>query len=200
METSSFTRKLNSEANEITREVIQLFSRLSETQMNWKSSAGKWSIGQVIDHVNKSNTFYLHEIEKILHAGKLKSDKRSKVRGGMFGVFALRALEPGNNRKRKTHPLFQPSSDILDNSVVDQFVYSQQRLSFYLDILADFDLTSAKVSSPSNRLIRFRIGDFLSLIITHEKRHLLQAKNIFNSVNFPMHEFIEIPLGALSYY
>ena len=185
MNTTEFTRNLIAQADLITSDISAIGEEMDLVQFNWKPNPGKWSAGQVIDHVNKANKYYLKELDKILIEGKLKPAGNKKMRSGILGSIALNAIDPENKKKHKSHQLFEPGEESISKDVLKEFSEIQEVLSQYLEMLAAFDLSSAKVSSPANRLIRFRVGDFLSLIITHEKRHLLQIKNLMATAEFP---------------
>ncbi|HSW54918.1 MAG TPA: DinB family protein, partial [Ignavibacteriaceae bacterium] len=54
---------------------IKSFSYLSETQFNWKPQADKWSVGECISHLVKTNNLYLTKIESIFTLAAFGAEK-----------------------------------------------------------------------------------------------------------------------------
>jgi hypothetical protein len=57
----------------------------------------------------------------------------------------------------------------------------------YMRATEDLDLEKIIISSPVTNLITYSLMDAYRIIITHEKRHLLQAIRVSEMDGFPMH-------------
>src|SRR5436190_1103343 len=92
-------------------------------------SAGKWSVAQVLEHLNSYGRYYLPAIEKSLQSNK------PPVRyftPGWFGNYFPKIMKPsadGRIRHKMSSPKdHRPANDLDINSVVNDFMDQQQRL------------------------------------------------------------------------
>ena len=55
-------------------ETLALLDGLDQQQLDYRPAAGKWSAGEIVDHLLKADAFYLRELEELLRrarAGRL---------------------------------------------------------------------------------------------------------------------------------
>ncbi len=84
-------------------------------------------------------------------------------------------------RKFKTPKVFAPKDVDVGPGVVAAFLEQQREIERVLEAAEGVDLMRIKVTSPASRLIRFRLGDALRLMVEHEKRHVLQAIRVLDT-------------------
>lgn len=161
-----------------------LISSLSIAQLTWKPAAKTWSILQCFEHLYTVNQLYMGKIEGAIQNAS-DEDGLERFRPSWFGRKFIDFQRPESKRKVKTLKLFKPAVTDQDVTVVAQFMAQQKDL---LNLIVEADqcnLNKVKLSSPATRLIRFSLGEALTLLVIHEQRHLLQAQNLQLHINFP---------------
>lgn len=54
-----------------------------------------------------------------------------------------------------------------------------------LEKLKNIDLQKIKIVSLFSNFIKYNLGDSMEMIVSHDQRHLLQAKNVMKMKDFP---------------
>lgn len=177
---------LISAANEITNETRAVFGNLSAQQLNWKPDASQWSVAQCIDHLLTSNAAYSPIFETVLNGEKKNTIWESlPVLPAVWGNMLIKALDPKSTRKLKAPKIFHPSSSSIDQAVIPRFIDQQSQIIQYLKASEDLDLEKIIISSPVTRFITYSLMDAYRIIVTHEKRHILQATRVREMAGFP---------------
>lgn len=166
-----------------TVEFHQLFGELSSEKLNWKPNPTTWSIAQNIDHLIVINKSYFPIL------AELKSGKYQLPFLGRFGFVVsflgkliLNAVEPSRKKKTKTFSIWEPSESYVSVNIIEQFSNHQKELK--REILAAKDLIKkgSVISSPANKNIVYKLETAFDVIVTHEQRHLEQAKEVFSQL------------------
>jgi len=170
----------------ITKKVQAEFGRLSAAQLNWKPAEDKWSIGQCLDHLIKTNQQYFPLFEAISQGRKKKSFWGS-LPGlpGFWGRMMLKGLAASSNKKFKAPAVFKPSSSNIPGSIVSDFVQHQQELTRLIKATATVNHDKTIVTSPVSPVITYSLKDCVNICAIHEERHYLQAKRVIQQKNFP---------------
>lgn len=159
------------------------FGILSEEEINFKPSPAVWSIAQVIDHLIKINSSYFPVLDKIA-AGTYKKPFTGKfpflVR--FFGKMILESVSPDRRKKIKTFPVWEPSKSNI-SVVMNRFLESQELLKSKIDLCRNFMDNHTVISSPANRIIVYTLDAAVEIILSHEERHFLQAKELLDIRN-----------------
>lgn len=146
--------------------------------------AGKWSIAQVLEHLNGYNRFYLAAIEKALNNSTQQAPRTYKA--GWFGDYFTRLMEPrpdGSLPKKMSAPApynFGPELDA--EQVLNEFREGQRQLLSLLDKARTADLGGIKVPISISRLIKLKLGDVFRFVIAHQLRHFLQIDRVKQQV------------------
>ncbi len=95
-----------------------------------------------------------------------------------LGKLILKAVEPSRKKKTKTFSIWEPSESNISDDILAQFSNHQKELK--REILAAKDLVKqgAVISSPANKNIVYKLETAFDVIVTHEQRHLEQAKEV----------------------
>lgn len=165
--------------NAITATVQSEFGHLSADQLNWKPHPGKWSIAQVLDHLIVINGTYFPILES-LKAGTFKKPflGRFPFVYNFFGNFILRSAHPNNRRKTNTYRMWEPSSSTIAPDIIDRFARHQQTLIEEIRSCTPFLEKNTVIHSPLSRVIPYRLEQAFEIMVTHEKRHLNQAREV----------------------
>jgi hypothetical protein len=141
---------------------------------------GKWSIAQVLEHLNGYNRFYLDVIEKGLKNNNYPSKQSYKA--GWFGDYFTKMMQPrkdgtiGNKMSAPKAYNFGPDLDV--ERVLNEFRRGQQQLLALLENARKADLGRIKVPISISKLIKLKLGDVFRFVIAHQLRHFQQINRV----------------------
>src|SRR5437588_1241606 len=173
-------------ANAIADETLAGFGDLTAQQLNWKPSADRWSVAQCCDHLVTANEAVFPIFEKVLSGEKKNTFWESLPwLPSFWGKMLIKAVAPESARKLKAPKIFHPSNSTVDGAIIRRFIDQQNQVIRYMKTTKDLDLEKIKISSPVTNLIAYSLMDAYRIIITHEKRHFLQAMRVSEMDGFP---------------
>ncbi len=177
---------LYQDAVEVLHASEALFASLTPVQLTWKPARRTWSILQCFEHMLKTNALYMERLQSAITEGTVsKAEAVAPFQPSRLGKFFIDAMRPENRFRKKTFGVFKPAAEATDLTVTSRFVEQQRQLLALIKKADQCDLNGVKLQSPASRLIRFSIGEALTLLVVHEQRHLLQAQNIQLLTGFP---------------
>ncbi len=170
----------------ISKKVQAEFGRLSGAQLNWKPAEDKWSIGQCLDHLIKTNQQYFPIFEAVSQ-GRKKKTFWEMLPGmpGIWGKMLLKSLDPSSEKKNKSPAIFRPTNSNVPESIVTDFVRHQQELTQLIKATDTVNHEKTIVTSPASPIITYSLKDCVNICAVHEERHFLQAKRVLKQKNFP---------------
>ncbi len=170
--------------NSETQRAEQLLSKLTDDQLNLSPAAGKWSIGELVDHLVTTNSTYF-DVLRLIGEGVYSNPSFLwlKFVPKILGKVIIKSITPETTRKTKTVPVFYPRSNKHSGQIIQDFKASQDVLISLVEKMTDLNLERIWIRSPASGLILYTVKDVLSLILNHEKRHLGQAEEIFAKFN-----------------
>lgn len=171
--------------DQITREFVSEFGHLNAEDLNWKPSPDVWSIAQNMHHLIVINETYYPVLKSVRDRtyqmpwiGKIGFMVRWMER------VILQSVQPDRRKKMKTFPLWQPSSSAFGREIIAQFHAHQEGLKKLISESDDLLQQGTLISSPANKNIIYRLEMAFEIIITHEQRHLEQARELSRLKNF----------------
>ena len=166
-----------------TAEFSQLFDGLTEQELNWKASEDRWSIAQNMDHVITINESYFPQINSI-RSGDYQTPFIGKFNfvTSFLGKAILKAVNPDRKKKMKTFTIWEPSSSQISGDIVKRFKQHQEELKGIIEMSSDLLSNNAVISSPANKNIVYKLETAFDIIVTHELRHLEQAKEVLGEI------------------
>lgn len=169
------------ELKRITGLFKEKFGSLSESQINLKSNSNSWSIGQIIEHIIKTNETYYPILEQLENGTyKVPTIGKLKFITNFFGKLIHNTVEPLRKRKVKTFPIWQPSLSNIGIDIFKKFEKHQLEMESFLERCEKFIAKGAVISSPANRIIVYKLDKAIDIIIAHEQRHYNQAVETFD--------------------
>ncbi len=162
----------------------RLGTTLSEGQLTWKPAPDVWSVADCFEHLRKTDALYCALLPDALGRAKPGSGPyRPSWFNGKFIDFA----SPGSSFKLPAPKAFRPVSTgpSAPPDALDGFLDQQ---AIVLDLLRRADgrnLNTGRFPSPVLSLLRFSVGEGLTLIVRHEQRHLGQASRLTERADFP---------------
>jgi hypothetical protein len=173
------TDKWLSEIDKTTIEFKNEFGGLSNEQLNWKPNESSWSIAQVIEHLDVTSASYYSVIQSIRDGSyKLPLTGKMTFLVNFFGRFILTAVKPETKRNIKTLPVWEPAKSNISGDILGKFAAEQEKLKQCITSNKDLVEKKTRISSPANRNIVYNLSDAFEIIVTHQRRHLEQARRI----------------------
>ncbi len=180
------TKQILRSLQEDTQQTIHLARKLmdlTDTELNRYPAPGKWSIVQIIEHLNSYNRYYLPQIENVLRdAGRKAVPHNPLFHPGFFGNYFTKMMQPSQDGvKGKTYkaPKDHIPPPCLDSvKVMEEFIRQQHRLAEFLQKGMDTDIGRLKVPVSISRFIKLKLGDTFRFLIAHQQRHFMQIEAI----------------------
>jgi uncharacterized damage-inducible protein DinB len=145
--------------------------------------AGKWSIAQVLEHLNGYNRFYLTEIKKALEVTTVSTSPVFK--SGWIGNYFTNLMQPRENgtlaKKMSSPKEYNFPPDLDAGRVVQEFIEGQQKLLVLLDNACNADM-GKRVPISISKWIKLKLGDTFRFLIAHQVRHFMQISRVRTAV------------------
>jgi len=165
--------------NKTTNDFKKTFESLTDDQMNWKPNKQTWSIAQNIDHLIVINKSYFPILNSI-RQGNYKTPFIGKFNfiTNFLGKSLLKAVQPTTKKKTKTFPIWEPTQNTELTDILNEFEKHQEDLKLQIENSGDLLKKETVISSPANKNIVYKLKTAFDIIVTHEQRHLEQAKEV----------------------
>ena len=164
------------------REIIlasEKLQKLPASLLAQPPAPGKWSIAQVLAHLNFYARQYMEAIEKKLHLHQTKP--AIAFHPGWFGNYFTNLMKPGAgnsiSKKMKSPKNAEPEQQPDAAKELQVFLMHQHHLLNLLQVAKSADLQAMRIPTTLTKLIRLRLGDTFRFLIAHEQRHLVQIEN-----------------------
>ena len=169
------------------RDVEALVRGLSDAQLNWRPSDGRWSIAECIEHLTVTGTLYLAPLDRAIDHGTQRALFGGRdYQPGWFDRWMIGQMEPPPRRKMRAPGKIRPPQRVAAAvQVIAEFSAVQRALIERVRRATALDLTRVKLRSPIVPLLRMSLGTWLGFILAHERRHLWQARQVRQELRFP---------------
>lgn len=160
-------------------------------KLNYCPEEGKWSVAQVLEHLNAYNRYYLPAIERSMV--QISKDTSAWFVPGFWGNYFTNMMMPKNvyevKNKMKAMKSYTPAKGLNVESVFREFFQHQNKILQLLDVAKRRNMNSIKIPISITKLIRFKLGDTFRFLIAHEQRHMIQARNAVKAVGVATDRF-----------
>lgn len=157
------------------------FRQLPIALLRQRPDPKRWSVLEVIEHMNLSGRVYFRGLQKVF------ADQRSSLRyaaefqPGRWGDLFTKGLQPGSNGKiswkMRTMGMFEPrTAHTKGLASLDEFETMLRGSMELLDQARSRGLDGAKVTSTLGPILRFKVGDAFRFPLAHQERHMLQIE------------------------
>jgi hypothetical protein len=175
--------KLAEEFEQMKMDAAEFLSIVSDKEFNKSPDGKKWSIAECIDHLIVTGYDYTNMFEEGL---KIAVEKNLRSNGpfkySWFAKKFISSVEPPPKLKLKAPKKWRPGSKINKRKATAAFLQLQDRWVDLINKSAGLDISEIKLPSPATKLIKFSSFEILGVNSAHQRRHLLQAKNVKNKL------------------
>ncbi|HET7462440.1 MAG TPA: DinB family protein [Longimicrobium sp.] len=173
----------------IRHETAELTDGITDARFNWVPAPGRWSVGQVVNHLNIAGGSYADRLEPLLDGARARGARdRGDYRPSWVGGMLVRSMEPPPRRRFKAPSIWRPAEPgpALDRAAeLARWHALHDRIEALIRSAEGLDLRRIRLASPVSRLIRMNAGDALNLVLTHERRHLYQLRKVTEEAGYP---------------
>ena len=144
----------------------------------------KWSVAQVLEHLNFYSRFYITAIEQKLHLNQ--SGPNRDFTPGWLGNYFTKLMKPTAEKtiasKMKAPANAVPSAQPDATAVLTEFISHQHHLLNLLQIARTANLEYNRIPTSLTKFIKLKLGDTFRFFIAHEQRHFLQIENTLKQI------------------
>jgi hypothetical protein len=177
--------RLFSEFDDADARATALAKTLTPEQLNWRPGPGIWSVGQCLEHLCIANDLYLPAISKALAAPRPAIVQ--EITPGWFGRWFIRNyIEPSAGTRRARAPKQIAPGAQIDAAILQRFLGSNEQVREVIRRASACDVNRVRFRNPFIPVIHFTVGTGLEILSKHQRRHLLQAERVRESVEFPV--------------
>jgi len=173
---TDFIIQLETEVEEQLKEVIEIFQNLPEDLLLQPAADGGWNIAECFAHLNTYAEYYLPRIEKVLDQA-LPIDESLVYKHSFLGRYFINMMDPSRG-KRKYKAMQKHRPIELDNAhaIISQFIQHMEYMLMLIKKARDKNLLRKSVTTSLSAWIKMNSGDAILFVLTHNKRHMEQAK------------------------
>jgi hypothetical protein len=169
---------------DIKRSAQDLLEGLTPTQLGWKPTPERWSIGQCVQHLNLSDERALKAIDRMIDEARTRElYAHGPFKYRFLERLLIRFLEPPYRMRGKAVPALQPVDDLRKEEVLARFLTLQDDLIQRMRSANGLDLKAVRHMSPAK--IAVSLGGWFEFLTAHDRRHLWQAQQVRQHPQFP---------------
>lgn len=162
---------------------VNTFKTVDPASFNKQPAVGKWSVAQVLEHLNSYNRYYLPELDKVISkgiSGHIGFDPVFKA--GLFGNYFTKMMQPdvdGKIANKMQAPKDHRPLESMDiDKVLNEFIQGEKKLLNILTESSKTNIGKLKVPISISRFIKLKAGDTFRFLIAHQQRHFVQIHNV----------------------
>lgn len=157
------------------KEVIEVFQNLPEDLLLQPADDHGWSIAECFAHLNTYAEYYLPRIEKVLDQA-LPIDESRAYKHSFLGRYFINMMDP--DRGKKKYKATKRHRPIVDNphAIISKFIQYLEYILLLIKKARGKNLLRKSITTSLSAWIKINSGDAILFVLTHNKRHLEQAK------------------------
>lgn len=176
--------KLLQHSNEMKNHIKEI-SDLDPAVLNWKEKEDKWSVIEVIGHLNKVFDIYLDNFrEAIESAPQLNGNEEAPMQRTLLGRLSIYSNKPKERKRKfkmKTFSFFQPAHDQeKTEATIKEFLDNKEQFNELIRQARLKNLKGVKVPTALGNKVRFYIPECFEFILAHEERHMVQIDDVLS--------------------
>jgi len=171
-----------------TRQIILQANQLLQippAALQQQPALEKWSVAQVLEHLNIYSRHYIIAIEQKLHLNQ--SGPNISFSPGWLGNYFTKLMKPKADnsigKKMKAPKNAIPSTQPDAANMLQEFIQHQHHLLNLLQIAKSASLDYIRIPTTLSKLISLKLGDTFRFFIAHEQRHFVQIQQTLTAIN-----------------
>lgn len=182
MKTSEFLQEVDEHIEGLVNRLKKAVDDLNDDQLNWSPEKGRWSIGQILEHLALSNRHYITLTSYALgNANEHKADP--ELRHTKVGSLLIKAAGPGTNTPVPMP--FKPDEKHYHHDIVERVIREHEIFRKYIAKSKGRDICSLTFGNPLMPAAKMNVADAYRLVDVHGDRHVRQIEEVRNMPGFP---------------
>ena len=181
---NALLENLQADTRQIILQANQLL-QLPSAALQQQPVPEKWSVAQVLEHLNIYSRHYVNAIEQKLHLNQ--TEPNVSFSPGWLGNYFTNLMKPKADntiaKKMKAPKNSIPSTQPDAAKMLQEFIQYQHQLLNLLQIAKSANLEHIRIPTTLSKLISLKLGDTFRFFIAHEQRHFLQIQNTLTANN-----------------
>ena len=182
----SYFEHLLERSNKIKNRIVNEVASMDQEQLTRKESPKKWSVIEVVDHLNKVYDVYLDNFKKELDAAPRLDGQVQKYQRTLLGRLSVYTNKPKGAKRKfkmKTFDFFYPTTEIDCDKILTEFAKKKELFNSYLKEARLKDLNGVKMPTALGDKMKFYISECFDFLLAHEERHLVQIEGVLDRVS-----------------
>lgn len=156
---------------------------LAAEQITWRPEPDVWGVADCFEHLRKMEKAYVRGLADAVERAE-PGDAPFRPRWLARQFIALNGPDP--KLKLPTPPAARPKTEgSASADAIGRFLDQQAEVAGFVRAADGKNLNTGRFASPFSRLLRFSLGEGLTLLVRHEQRHLGQARRVIERPGFP---------------
>ncbi len=164
---------------------------LSPEQFNWRPETGRWSIGECIGHLNIVNAGDLAPLRAAIESGRARGlTGEGQYRYGYLSRKFIASMDVPVKNKFKAPKSYLPPGNAEPETAIAEYARVGAELRKLAVSANGLNLARVKTEMPAlprplRLFVKMALGARLTLLTTHDRRHLWQAEQVRRHDRFP---------------
>lgn len=162
-----------------------------QNKLVYSQDKSKWSVVQILEHLNAYNRHYLPLMEKNLSVVTPTHDEWFTP--GFWGEKFTKMMKPTNvyqiKNKMKAMKAYSFPNSLNVDTVLKEFLAHQDTWLKLLETAKGRDLNAIRIPITLTTLVKLKVGDMFRFLIAHEQRHMIQARNTLKEMGVTTDRF-----------
>ncbi|WP_207511989.1 DinB family protein [Longitalea luteola] len=159
---------------------LAYLKQLPVSQLTQQPAPGRWSVAQVLEHLNTYGRYYLPKLEQaITHS---KTSAADFFTHGWLGGYFTKSMLPKPDgsipNKMKTFKNHDPLPTVDAVKALQEFEQQEVWLLELLNKAQRVDINRIRIPVSIAPFIKLKMGDVFGFIIAHHQRHFVQIEDI----------------------
>jgi len=181
----NFYEQLLQRSNGVANLVAGKIRPMKEAQLTWKEKPKKWSLIEVVSHLNKVYDKYLTNFEKAVSAAPNSDGEPEKMQRTLLGKLSVYSMKPKGRKRRfkmKTFDFFQPDETADSNEIIETFLANKEKFNALIREARLRNLKDIKMPTALGEKMKFYVPECFDFVMAHEERHVVQLQGILEKV------------------
>lgn len=170
-------------SNQISNYMETEVQTLPEAILKKKPAAKKWSIIEVVSHLNQVYARYLENFDRAIEqAEPNRSEEEQPEKRSLLGRLAIYTNRPKGKKRKfkmKTFDFFEPSENsIAHNETLDLFFKNKEAFNQLIKKARKRKVNGIKMPTALGEKMRFYVPECFEFVTAHEERHIVQIQEL----------------------
>lgn len=183
MLTDAYLDRLTTRVRSLIDRANAAAANLSSAQMNWSPGEGKWSIGQIFEHMSLADTKYLLLMRDAFN--RAPESKQAEIKHSWIGGVIIKGSGPQGNAP--SPKALHPGKGPFAKTVLERFESEHEVLIGMAENAKGRDLSTIKFKNPFIKMFTMNMADGFEILAVHAERHVGQIERIIRRPDFPAH-------------